>query len=77
MVRMAYNLYCNGTPSVLDYDGAEEQIDECRLENQGVQPVFLFLKRSGSNSISSTIFLDNILNTCNTINAFIVLQYWR
>ena len=25
----------------------------------------------------STIFLDNILNTCNTINAFIVLQYWR
>ena len=31
VVRMAYNLYCNGTPSVLDYDDAEEQVDECRL----------------------------------------------
>lgn len=31
VVRMAYNLYCNGTPSVLDYDNAEEQVDECRL----------------------------------------------
>lgn len=30
VVRMAYNLYCNGTPSVLDYDDAEEQVDECR-----------------------------------------------
>ena len=30
MVRMAFNLYCNGTPSVLDYDDAEEQVDECR-----------------------------------------------
>ena len=28
MVRMAFNLYCNGTPSVLDYDDAEEQVDE-------------------------------------------------
>ena len=31
VVRMAYNLYCNGTPSVLDYDDAEEQVDECRM----------------------------------------------
>lgn len=31
VVRMAYNLYCNGTPSVLDYDDAEEQVDECRI----------------------------------------------
>ena len=30
VVRMAYNLYCNGTPSVFDYDDAEEQVDECR-----------------------------------------------
>ncbi len=30
VVRMAFNLYCNGTPSVLDYDDAEEQVDECR-----------------------------------------------
>ncbi len=29
-VRMAFNLYCNGTPSVFDYDDAEEQVDECR-----------------------------------------------
>ncbi len=31
IVRMAYNLYCNGTPSVLDYQDAEEQVEECRL----------------------------------------------
>ena len=31
VVRMAFNLYCNGTPSVPDYDDAEEQVDECRL----------------------------------------------
>lgn len=30
VVRMAFNLYCNGTPSVLDYEDAEEQVDECR-----------------------------------------------
>ena len=30
VVRMAFNLYCNGTPSVFDYDDAEEQVDECR-----------------------------------------------
>ena len=27
VVRMAFNLYCNGTPSVDDYKDAEEQID--------------------------------------------------
>ena len=26
VVRMAFNLYCNGTPSVFDYDDAEEQV---------------------------------------------------
>lgn len=30
VVRLAFNLYCNGTPSVSDYKDAEEQIDECR-----------------------------------------------
>jgi hypothetical protein len=30
VVRMAFNLYCNGTPSVDDDADAEEQIDECR-----------------------------------------------
>ena len=30
VVRMAFNLYCNGTPSVDDEQDAEEQIDECR-----------------------------------------------
>ena len=30
VVRMAFNLYCNGTPSVDDYTDAEEQINECR-----------------------------------------------
>jgi len=30
VVRMAYNLYNNGTPSVYDYDDMEEQLTECR-----------------------------------------------
>ena len=30
VVRMAFNLYCNDTPSVDDYDTAEEQLGECR-----------------------------------------------
>lgn len=31
IIRMAYNLYCNGTPSVYDYEDTEEQLDECKL----------------------------------------------
>lgn len=30
VVRMAFNLYCNGTPSVFDYENTEKQLDECR-----------------------------------------------
>lgn len=30
VVRMAFNLYCNGTPSVDDEQDTEEQVDECR-----------------------------------------------
>lgn len=30
IVRMAFNLYCNGTPSVFDIEDAEEQLRECR-----------------------------------------------
>ena len=32
IVRMAFNLYCNGTPSVYDYENecVEEQLRECR-----------------------------------------------
>lgn len=29
VIRMAFNLYCNGTPSVYDYDDSEEQLSEC------------------------------------------------
>ena len=29
IVRMAFNLYCNGTPSVYNHEDAEEQIQEC------------------------------------------------
>lgn len=29
IVRMAFNLYCNGTPSVLDIENPEEQLREC------------------------------------------------
>ena len=27
---MAFNLYCNGTPSVYDYENNEEQMKECQ-----------------------------------------------
>lgn len=30
VVRMAFNLYCNGTPSVDDYRKKDEQLKECR-----------------------------------------------
>lgn len=30
VVRMAFNLYCNGTPSVFDIENQEEQLQECR-----------------------------------------------
>ena len=30
VIRMAFNLYCNGTPSVDDYKKHEEQLTECR-----------------------------------------------
>lgn len=29
IIRMAYNLYNNGTPSVFDYENTEEQLAEC------------------------------------------------
>lgn len=30
IVRMAFNLYCNGTPSVGDYEAEEDQLKECQ-----------------------------------------------
>ena len=30
IIRMAFNLYCNGAPSVYDYEEGEEQLKECR-----------------------------------------------
>lgn len=29
VIRMAFNLYCNGTPSVYQYEEGEEQLSEC------------------------------------------------
>lgn len=31
IVRMAYSLYNNGTPSIYDYDNSEDQLRECSL----------------------------------------------
>lgn len=30
IVRMAFNLYCNGTPSVYDYEDVEDKLKECQ-----------------------------------------------
>ena len=40
VVRMAFNLYCNATPSVDDYTDAEEQINECRRIRNTVERYF-------------------------------------
>ena len=32
-IRMAFNLYCNSAPSVDDYRGTEEQLQECSQYN--------------------------------------------
>lgn len=31
IVRMAFNLYCNGTPSVLELTDPDDQLQECQL----------------------------------------------
>lgn len=33
--RLAFALYCNGTPSIKDYDKVEEQLEECRRYSAG------------------------------------------
>ena len=33
VIRMAFNLYCNGAPSVDDYQDAEDQLQECGQYN--------------------------------------------
>lgn len=38
IVRMAFNLYCNGAPSIDLYDDPEEQLRECR--NYNVEELF-------------------------------------
>lgn len=38
IVRLAFNLYCNGTPSVIDLERAEERLAEC--ENYTVEELF-------------------------------------
>lgn len=45
IIRMTFNLYCNSTPSICEYDDGEEQMRECqqytgapsnRLEKKGI-----------------------------------------
>lgn len=33
VTRLAFNLYCNGTPSIYNYEDAEEQLSECMEYN--------------------------------------------
>lgn len=33
IVRMAFNLYCNGAPSVFDIEDSDEQLSECQKYN--------------------------------------------
>ena len=47
VIRMAFNLYCNGTPSISDYEDAEEQVDECRQYTVGKYSAVLMHHISG------------------------------
>lgn len=38
IIRMAFNLYCNGTPSVYEYEETEQKLREC--ENYTVEELF-------------------------------------
>jgi len=31
VVRLAFNLFCDGTPSVRDWEDSEEKLDECKM----------------------------------------------
>ena len=71
VVRMAFNLYCNGTPSVDDEQDTEEQMDECR--RYSVEEIEAFIeavetrlynikqeKISGDNVYQFLLFFDNL-----------------
>ena len=71
VVRIAFNLYCNGTPSVDDEQDTEEQMDECR--RYSVEEIEAFIeavetrlynikqeKISGDNVYQFLLFFDNL-----------------
>lgn len=71
VVRMAFNLYCNGTPSVDDEQDTEEQMDECW--RYSVEEIEAFIeavetrlynikqeKISGDNVYQFLLFFDNL-----------------
>ena len=64
VVRMAFNFYNNGTPSVYDYDDVEEQLTECRQYT--VEDLFCC---GYANPTSWIIFLaggtDTVSGICN------------
>lgn len=59
IVRMAFNLYCNGTPSVHDFGNAEERLQECDViqwKNYSVvvmQNIFGRQSKSGIRNIAA------------------------
>ena len=59
IVRMAFNLYCNGTPSVHDFGNAEERLQECgciQWKNYSVvvmQNIFGRQSKSGIRNIAA------------------------
>lgn len=71
VVRIAFNLYCNGTPSVDDEQDTEEQMDECW--RYSVEEIEAFIeavetrlynikqeKISGDNVYQFLLFFDNL-----------------
>lgn len=71
VVRIAFNLYCNGTPSVDDEQDTEEQMDKCR--RYSVEEIEAFIeavetrlynikqeKISGDNVYQFLLFFDNL-----------------
>ena len=61
VVRMAFNLYCNATPSVDDYKDAEEQINECTIIKARIPMSYIWNARQ-QHTEKCCIPYQNILN---------------
>ena len=77
IVRMAFNLYCNGTPSVGDYEAEEDQLKDLNMGKEiknhfGISNVRKRLKLYyGEDAV---IYLENVSPSRVKVHLFVPLQ---